>query len=169
MALIITAAQIPKHTLKMDLKFTFEVARQTRKNTLYFLDGLDEDRINTIPEGFKNNIAWNLGHILITFQILVYKNAGLEMNLPIEWIDRYKKGSFPAERIKFDEFEAIKEMFVPLIDKAEEDYEKGIFTHYNSYPTSYGIALNRVEDVFQFIYAHEAFHWGVIVAMKKLV
>ncbi|RLD23954.1 MAG: DinB family protein, partial [Bacteroidetes bacterium] len=41
----------------MDLQFAFEVNRQTRKNILRSVEGLTEKQINTIPEGFKNNIA----------------------------------------------------------------------------------------------------------------
>ena len=153
----------------MDSNFSFEVARQTRRNILFYLDGLDEDNINSIPGGFKNNIAWNVGHIFITYQLLVFKNAGLELNVPEDWVEKYRKGSAPSERIDFVEFEAIKERFITELDRAELEYSKGSFENYSAYSTSYGISLNCIEEVFQFIYAHEALHWGVIMAMKKLV
>ena len=153
----------------MDSNFSFEVARQTRRNILFYLDGLDEDNINSIPGGFKNNIAWNVGHIFITYQLLVFKNAGLELNVPEDWVEKYRKGSAPSERIDFVELEAIKERFITELDRAELEYSKGSFDNYSAYSTSYGISLNCIEEVFQFIYAHEALHWGVIMAMKKLV
>lgn len=166
---VASTTQILKHSLEMDMKFTFNVARQTRSNTLYFLTDLNEDQINYIPEGFKNNIAWNLGHILVTYQLLVYRNSGLDIGISEEWVEKYRKGSSPDKRISMNEFESIKGQFVSLIDQAEADYNNGRFISYSAYSTSYGVDLSSVEEVFQFIYAHEALHWGVILALKKLV
>lgn len=153
----------------MNMKYPFEVMRQTRKNILFFLDELDEDKINKIPKGFNNNIAWNLGHILVTHQLLFYGNAKQELKITNEWVEKYRKGSKPPERVEMSEFEQLKEQFISLIDQAEEDYVSGLFRNYQAYTTSYGVQINTIEDVIRFIYAHEAFHWGIIVAMKKIV
>jgi len=153
----------------MKMKFPFEVYRQTRKNTLYYLDGLNEDKINMIPDGFSNNIAWNLGHIVITQQLLFYSNSGQEVIIPEEWIEKYRKGSKPVDRVSMEEFDQIKGLFISTIDRAEEDFNKGVFDDYTAYTTSYGIHISDIEDLIRFIYAHDAFHWGIIVALKKLV
>jgi hypothetical protein len=38
-----------------------------------FLSGYNLDQLNTIPEGFNNNLIWNIGHIIVSQQLLVYK------------------------------------------------------------------------------------------------
>jgi uncharacterized damage-inducible protein DinB len=151
------------------MNFPFEVMRQTRKNTLSFLENLDEDKINKIPDGFGNNIAWNLGHILITQQLLFYTNSGNMVSVPQEWIEKYRKGSKPSARISIGEFEQIKALFVSSIDNAEKDYKDGIFSKYKAYKTSYGIQIENIEDLIRFLYAHDAFHWGVIASLMKIV
>lgn len=153
----------------MNMKFPFEVYRQTRKNILFFLDELDEDKINKIPAGFSNNIAWNLGHIVVTHQLLFYANAGKDVKIPAEWVDKYRKGTKPEGRVSMEEFEEIKSVMISLIDESEIDYVNGMFSSYQPYTTSYGVQINCIEDVIRFIYAHEGFHWGIIVAMKKIV
>jgi len=153
----------------MKLNFAFEVNRQTRKNILRTVEGLNEEQINIIPEGFKNNIAWNLGHILITHQMLFYLMSGNKPQVSEELIERYRKGSSPTDKISLIEFEEIKKGFVNSIDKAEEDYNNGLFAGYKPYKTSYGIDINSIEDVIEFIFAHDAFHWGVIAAMRKVI
>ena len=92
-----------------------------------------------------------------------------ELKIPNEWVERYRKGTKPPERIEMGEFEQIKEQFISLIDQAEEDYATGLFRNYQAYTTSFGVQINTIEDVIRFIYAHEAFHWGIIAAMKKIV
>jgi hypothetical protein len=153
----------------MNMKFPFEVYRQTRKNILYYLDELTEEQINKIPDGFSNNIAWNLGHLIVTQQLLFYANAGKEVIISADWIDRFRKGTKPEGTVSLVEFEAMKNILVSSIDRAEEDYVKGVFEHYTPYKTSYGVQINSIEDVIRFIYAHEGFHWGIIVALKKIV
>lgn len=153
----------------MNMKFPFDVYRQTRKNILSYLDDLDEEQINKIPEGFSNNIVWNLGHILVTQQLLFYTNAGVEVVVPKEWVDKYKKGSKPLENVSMDEFNEMKSKVVSLIDQAEKDYVEGAFSNYMPYTTSFGVQINTIEDVIRFIYAHEGFHWGIIAALKKIV
>jgi uncharacterized damage-inducible protein DinB len=153
----------------MNLQFAFEVNRQTRKNILRTIDGLTEEEINIIPDGFKNNIAWNLGHILITQQLLFYTMSGNKPLVSKELIEKYKKSSRPTENISMEEFDSIRELYTTSINKAEEDYNAGLFAGYQPYQTSYGIYINNIEDVIQFIFAHDAFHWGVMASMRKLV
>ena len=153
----------------MDLQFAFEVNRQTRKNILRSVEGLTEKQINTIPEGFKNNIAWNFGHILIMQQLLFYTMSGNEPMVSKEMIDKYKKGNRPTNNITIEEFDELKELYVKSIDKAEEDYNSGLFSGYQPYQTSYGINIDTIEDVIQFIYAHDALHWGIILSMLKVI
>jgi len=153
----------------MDLQFAFEVNRQTRKNILRSVEGLTEKQINTIPEGFKNNIAWNFGHILIMQQLLFYTMSGNEPMVSEELIGKYKKGSRPVEIITIEEFDELKELYVKSIDKAEEDYNSGLFSGYQPYQTSYGINIDTIEDVIQFIYTHDALHWGIILSMLKVI
>ena len=88
------------------------------------------------------------------------------MDLPKK---KYKKSSRPTENISLQEFQIIKDMYVTSIDKAEEDYNAGLFAGYQPYQTSYGIYINNIEDVIQFIFAHDAFHWGVMASMRKVV
>ena len=63
----------------------------------------------------------------------------------------------------------VKEMYVTSIDQVEKNYNAGFFSSYQPYQTSYGIYINTIEDVIQFIYAHDALHWGIILSMLKVV
>ena len=72
----------------------FEILNATRNNVLKAIEGLTLNQLNTIPKGFKNNIIWNVAHIVVTQQLLCYKLSGLEMVLDSGFVDLFKKNSF---------------------------------------------------------------------------
>ena len=64
------------------MKLQFDVLKKSRALLLKELDGLTLDQIHAIPAGFKNNIAWNVAHLVVTQQLLHYKLSGLNCLCP---------------------------------------------------------------------------------------
>lgn len=145
----------------------FEILNATRNNILKILDGLSLEELNTVPNGFKNNIIWNVAHIIVTQQLLCYKLSGLEMYLNNDFVDRYKKGSEVDFEISQEELNVIKQFLLSLPEKLEKDYANGIFKSFAEYPTSYNFTLTCLEDAIMFNNVHEGLHIGYILAMKK--
>ncbi|NIJ44119.1 hypothetical protein FHR24_000558 [Wenyingzhuangia heitensis] len=128
------------------------------------------EQVNKIPEGFSNNIGWNLGHLVVTQQLLCYKMAGQKTIVSDEMIDRYRKGTAPnGYIINQEEWNMIKELFVLLPNKLEDDYKKGLFTSYNEYKTSVNVLLDSIEKAIDFNNFHEGIHLGVLLSLRKLV
>jgi hypothetical protein len=44
----------------------FETTRTSRKVLLQFLENYTLVQLNKIPEGFNNNLIWNIAHIVVT-------------------------------------------------------------------------------------------------------
>ena len=151
------------------MKIQFDVLRKSRELILKELEGLTLDQIHETPEGFKNNIAWNVAHVVATQQVLHYKMSGLNCLCPDDLIDDYKKGTSPTKTFTEEEFEEVKELLMGLPDTLEEDFEAGIFENYDEYPTSTGFVLASIETAIAFNNFHEGIHYGIIRAIKKLV
>lgn len=147
----------------------FEVLHKSRELVLKTIDGLTIEQLHTIPKGYKNHIAWNVAHLVVTQQLLHYKLSNLDCLAPDELIETHKKGTFPSVTFTEDEFENIKELLTGLPGTLQEDYENGIFENYTKYPTSTGFVINSIEDAIIFNNFHEGLHLGIIMAMKKLV
>jgi len=147
----------------------FDILKKSRQLTLKAIKGLTLDQLHTIPEGFNNNIAWNVAHLVVTQQLLQYKLSGLDCLVPDELIEGHRKGTAPTKTFTEEEFEEITELFVGLPDTLEEDYNEGIFETYTTYPTSVGVELDSIEMAVAFNNYHEGIHLGVILALKKLV
>lgn len=151
----------------MSMKFQFYNCRETRKILVNFLETISREDLLAIPEHFNNNIWWNIAHVAVTQQLLIYKLNGLEVNLPDEIIATYAKGSRPVEEPSEEDFNLIKKALIELVDKAEEDYQKGVFKNYNSYTTSANVTLESVEDAITFNNFHEGIHIGSILALRR--
>lgn len=151
------------------MKIQFDVLRKSRLLTLKELDGLTLDQIHTIPQGFKNNIAWNIGHLVVTQQLLHYKLSGLNCLCPDDLIEAHRKGTSPTKTFTEQEFEEVKELLLGLPETLEEDFEAGIFENFIEYPTSAGFVLNSLESAIVFNNFHEGIHYGVIRSIKKFL
>ena len=151
------------------MKIQFDVLRKSRNLVLKELDGLTLDQIHTIPAGFKNNIAWNVAHLVVTQQLLHYKATGLDCLCPDELIAAYKKGTSPSKSFTAEEFDEVKELMSGLPDTLQEDFEAGIFESYSTYQTSTGLVLDSIETAIVFNNLHEGMHYGIIRSIKKFL
>jgi len=151
------------------MKTQFDILKKSRQLTLKAINDLTLDQIHIIPEGFKNNIAWNVTHLVVTQQLLQYKLSGLDCLVPDELIEEHRKGTVPTKTFTKEEFEEVTELLAGLPDTLEEDFNEGIFENYNAYETSTGFVLDTFETAVNFNNYHEGIHLGIILAIKKLV
>jgi len=151
------------------MKTQFDILKKSRQLTLKAINDLTLDQIHTIPEGFKNNIAWNVAHLVVTQQLLQYKLSGLDCLVPDELIEEHRKGTVPTKTFTEEEFEEVTDLLAGLPDTLEEDFNEGIFENYNGYETSTGFVLDTFETAVNFNNYHEGIHLGIILSLKKLV
>lgn len=147
----------------------FEILRANRLLILKIIENLTLVQLNKIPNGFKNNIAWNVAHLVVTQQLLCYKYAGLNILVTEEMVETFQKGTAPNRDITQDELDTIKEQLVALPNTFEEDYNAKIFNNYKPYPTSVNVTLNNINEAFEFNTYHEGIHLGIILSLKKFV
>lgn len=147
----------------------FNLLKISRNLVLKKIDGLTHEQLHKIPEGFKNNIAWNVAHLVVTQQLLHYKLSGLQCLVPDDLIEKYRKGTAPTEEMSTEDFEEVKELLAGLPDTLEEDYNEGIFKEYTEYETSTGFVITSIDDAISFNNLHEGIHLGTIMDLYKLV
>ncbi|POY39766.1 DinB family protein [Flavobacterium alvei] len=147
----------------------FNVNTTSRNMISKILEKHTLEQLNKIPEGFGNNLIWNIAHVIVTQQLLVYKLSGLPIMVSDELVEKYKKGTKPEQAATQDEVDEIKSLLFSTIEKTKEDYENGIFKNYTEYPTSTGFVLNSVQDALNFNNFHEGLHIGILMSIRKLV
>lgn len=148
---------------------TFELNRTSRTLIAPFLEDFSLEQLNTIPTGFSNTLFWNIAHVVVTHQLLVYKLSGLPMLISDELVDKYKKGSKPEQAATQEEVDQIKALIFDLVDQTQADYGSGVFTQFTEYPTSSGFILKNVKHAMAYNNFHEGLHLGIMMSMKKIL
>nr|WP_315157204.1 DinB family protein [uncultured Flavobacterium sp.] len=148
---------------------TFEVNRTSRKMLSSYFENYTLEQLNKIPEGFSNNLIWNIAHVVVTQQILVYKLSGLPMSVSDEMVELYRKGTKPERDVTQAEADEIKALLFKTVDQAEADYNSGIFVNYQEYPTSTGFVLQSAKGALEFNNFHEGLHIGIMMSIRKFI
>lgn len=145
----------------------FDILLKNRTILHTFLQNTPKEDLFKIPEGFNNNIWWNIAHIVVTPQLLLYKLSGLDFIIEEELVNKYKKGTFPEGEPSQTEMEKIKTYLLSTVEQFQQDYERGTFKNFQEYMTTPKVGLNSVEDALQFNVFHEGLHLGSILALKR--
>lgn len=149
------------------MQWTFDILEKNRALMVSFLENFSVEQLNKVPEGFSNNIIWNIAHLVATQQLLTYKLSGLPMRVDTAFVDRYKKGTKANGDVSAEDIATIKSMLLTSVMQTKEDHEKGVFQTFHAYTTSTGSTLTSFEDAMAFNNYHEGIHLGYILAMKK--
>jgi hypothetical protein len=143
--------------------------RKARTSLLEQLEDLTVDQFNQIPQGFKNNISWNMGHMIVVQQGICYQKSGLPLLISDAFGKRFGPGTSLGEIIGVIEIVNIKQLLVTTLEQLETDYESQIFGNYMGWSTRFGNKVVNIDDGLEFLSFHEKLHSGAITAMKRLV
>lgn len=153
------------------MKESIDIIRGSRKFLVNLIDGMSIQKVNEIPAGFNNNIAWNIAHIIAAQQNLCYVNAGVKPLVEEKFIAKYKTGTKPEGFVDEAEFAALKNSLLSTIDQFEEDAPKDIFTNYNVFDSKIypGVRIENIKDAAKFVSFHDGIHLGYIMALKRVI
>ncbi len=87
-----------------------DVISKNRKILHTILHKTPKSDLYKIPKGFRNNIWWNIAHVVVTSQLLIYRLSGLELLVEEELVNKYRKGTVPEgspRKQKLKRFQAI--------------------------------------------------------------
>lgn len=133
---------------------------------------LSGEQLNAIPNGYNNNIIWNLIHLMSAQQGICYRRLGQSPIIPDKYITPFLTNTKPDRVLDIEEIEVVKKMFIATIDRLQEDQEKKIFYNntgaVNIYKV-YEIEMHDIDDALEILLYHEGYHVGQILRLKKLV
>ncbi|MFP2995472.1 DinB family protein [Spongiivirga sp. MCCC 1A20706] len=150
------------------MNFVLETTMQNRKLLYHYLKTIPLSTLNYIPEGFKNNIIWNIGHIVSTQQGIIQGLAGRPMVVDANFISLYKKGTKPERDATKDEVEDLKKLVFSTLEQTIKDYENGDLKDYKGlHIATTNSDITTIDDAISFNLFHEGVHVGIIMALLK--
>ncbi|MEZ4875949.1 MAG: DinB family protein [Flavobacterium sp.] len=151
------------------MKTTFEILLTSRKVLFNFLEHNSVDKLNTIPEGYSNNLIWNIGHIIVVQQLLIYKLSGLPLMISDRMVAKYKKGTKPEEMVSQEEINEMKSLLFSTVEQTKLDFSNKIFKTYSEFTSMTGYTMTNAKEALEFNNYHEGLHLGIMMQIKKFI
>lgn len=151
------------------MTWELDITLKNRAILKSFIENFSLEQLNKVPEGFSNNMIWNIAHVIVTQQLLVYKLSGLPANVSEELITEFRKGTKTERDLSQAEVDEIKELLFSTVEKLKEDYANGLFKDYTPYTVSTKSTLTNADEAIVFNNFHEGIHLGYILALKKMI
>jgi len=151
------------------MQSTFDISLSSRNILLNFLENYSLEQLNSVPEGYSNNLIWNIGHIVVVQQMLVYNLSGLPMLVSPEMVEKYKRGTKPEVSVSQEEVEQIKGLLYATLEQTKKDFSAGIFQNYNAFTTMSGFQIRNAQEAMEFNNYHEGVHTGVMMRISKFL
>ncbi|WP_104382627.1 DinB family protein [Sphingobacterium sp. HMA12] len=151
------------------METVFKTWKTSRKLYLDFFDKYSLDQLNEIPNGFNNNLIWNIGHIIATQHKLIYIGSDLQGYLSDEMFNKYQSGTKPTAPVSQQEADGLRSLLISQIERTINDFENGTFVTYNERTTGIGFHLTSIQDAFECNNFHEGLHLGYAMSIRKFV
>lgn len=151
------------------MNHTFDIWKTNRSIYLKYLSDFSLEQLNKVPEGFNNNLLWNIGHVIVVQQRLVYGLSGLPMNVSDELFQKYKPGTKPEINEPEETVELFKELLISSIDQTIADFKSGKFETYKELTTSKGFHLANATEAINYNNYHEGMHLGTMIGITKFI
>lgn len=147
------------------------IHRQIRSSIHTAVEGLSADQLHAMPDGFDNNIAWNLGHIMVVQQRILYGSSGLPLSVSQETVPMYLPNTSPADWQTEPDAKALVAELMPQQEQLEADFAAGRFSEneFSPFETRSGLTLGDLDAALTFNIYHESQHYGFILALINLV
>lgn len=145
----------------------FSTLRKQRQLIHRTVSEMSREECLAIPPFRRNNVAWNLAHIITVQQGLAYALTGNPMNIPDEYRQWYFRDTSPADWSGEPDIPRLLEELLHLPEQTEADYAAGKFAQFMPYTTTTGVSLETIDDALGFNIFHEGIHYGIILSIRK--
>lgn len=159
-------------TLRVDIMRYRALLDQTKSIRGYLLrstKGLSEEQLLCIPDGFKNNILWNIGHSITDNCSMLYPPTGKALPLPDSYFQWFAPETSPADWKEVPDSAEVLQAGRDVLEKLVDDCAADRMEEYEPLELGDGAVLNNIAQAIAHCNIHEAIHLGVIMSLRKFV
>ena len=151
-------------------KAKWDLFKMIRQMTLNEINNITEEDARRIPEGFNNNISWNLGHVYNAAGGLLTRFTGENVSAPDNYPKLFERGTKPADWQ--GEVPSLNELHKKLekqVEQLEFSFEKRLNDTLNTTCDFGMVQLTTIGELLDFIMFHEGLHIGAIKGLKRAI
>lgn len=148
---------------------SIEIILKPRTSLLTIIKDLTTAQLNYVPQGFNNNIIWNLAHMISAQQGICYTRAGVPIITADKYYAPYRPETKPTSYVDAEDVATIKDLFLSTMEQLETDFLNNVFANYPAWSTRYGLEIDSIETAIAFLPYHDGMHYGYIWALKRVV
>lgn len=144
----------------------FQQLETVRSWTIEVAQSIPEEIVHTVPEGFNNNLLWQVGHVLASTEYFLFDLPEKEIHLPNDHYELFGSGTSPGEWN--GDVPKIAQLITDLENQSER--MKQISNEQLRQPLpapKHG--FQTAGDCAGFSVMHEALHVGKIEEMQRLL
>ena len=136
---------------------------RTRETLSKTLEGVTAETVAHIPEGFNNNIHWQVGHILSAGELFLFNG---QENIPANYKELFGAGSKPADWS--DDVPSLETLLEQLNEQSNRIQQINVEGFAEPLEQPF-IGNNTVGELAAMGAFHEALHVGQIKILKRLI
>lgn len=141
-----------------------------RTQTLKLAASLPEEKVLVVPQGFRNHILWNLGHLALVTDKYAFTFTGRTSELPAIYQELFANGTSPLEWTSASP--SLNDILTVL--EAQPERVKTVLAGQleepiEPYTTSSGYRIETVGQLINFTTYHEGMHFSMIKFYNKII
>jgi uncharacterized damage-inducible protein DinB len=153
----------------MKEEMLFQQMEFIRERTIAALDATTEELADVMPNGFRNSIRWNLGHIFIAQENLLHRFIGEEPGLPEHFLELFQFNTNPTiwEHTP-PSLTELRDLLVEQPNKMKDKFT-GRLDEVGKKPFNLTdkVQFTTLGEVLSFTNWHEGLHQGTITTIKR--
>jgi DinB superfamily len=154
------------------MNYSLIIFRQTRQNIFDLTRQLNDGQLMKIPQNRRNNILWNMGHVVAIQQLLLYRSIGLAVGVPEDFITNFKKDTSPQNWESPPDIQEVRKALIDTSKKFLSDFENSLFENtilQMKFKMVFGVTITTSREAILFNNTHEAMHLGIIMSIIKQI
>ncbi|WP_410512277.1 DinB family protein [Paenibacillus sp. BR2-3] len=151
--------------------YLFDQLAFVRAQISKVMKGVTEELADQIPQGYRNSIRWQLGHIYVVCERFAFQYIGMPLHLPEGYKELFENGTSPLTAPTSIPLPSLQELAF-LLQEQQERIRNGLGHQMQvkvpPYTTSGGMTMETPEQFLSFDLFHEGMHLSVIKMYKKV-
>jgi len=153
--------------------YLFRQLSFVRNRLLQGVEGVTEEMADQIPEGYRNSIRWQLGHVYVVCERFAFQYIGLPLHLPEGFKELFENGTSSLsvpDSLSLPSLQEMQTLLKGQLDRIREALQDQMHTAIvPPYTTSGGMTMGTPEEFLSFDLYHEGLHTSVIKMYKVML